>query len=332
MGPRSRRLLYQSTHFKVSHSTSRIDFHGPIWLMTSVLNGPIAHSAKALSSANTLSAVGRLEDHYKLYLALADSRFLPINYRGVEFSVYEVRASPSHATLFTGDSHAEHLLPRIEALLKTDPRRASAVFASHDGCLPLPGLDRGEPTFECAAFYNYWTGQARQPRIDTIVISAYWEMYLLGEFAAGRNPNVTLTVRGRPATAADLDAAWQGLAVTLREFVRAGKRVVIYASTPSSSSFHPRIAVRRLHGLALNRLRPISRAKFEDFMAPLDAHLQEVAQISGAELVRPAEFLCKNDVCPAVDSAGAPIYRDNNHFRASKAAEIATFVDDVLRP
>ena len=32
--------------------------------------------AKALSAANTISAVGKLEDHYKLYLALADSRFL----------------------------------------------------------------------------------------------------------------------------------------------------------------------------------------------------------------------------------------------------------------
>jgi len=31
--------------------------------------------AQALSSANTISAVGRLEDHYKLYLALVDSRF-----------------------------------------------------------------------------------------------------------------------------------------------------------------------------------------------------------------------------------------------------------------
>ena len=30
MGPSRRRLLYQSTHFSVSHSTSRIDFHGPI--------------------------------------------------------------------------------------------------------------------------------------------------------------------------------------------------------------------------------------------------------------------------------------------------------------
>ena len=38
--------------------------------------------AKALSSANTISAVGRLEDNYKLYLALADSRFLSTDQLG----------------------------------------------------------------------------------------------------------------------------------------------------------------------------------------------------------------------------------------------------------
>jgi multidrug efflux pump subunit AcrB len=38
--------------------------------------------AKALSAANTISAVGRLEDNYKLYLALADSRFHSIDQLG----------------------------------------------------------------------------------------------------------------------------------------------------------------------------------------------------------------------------------------------------------
>jgi dTDP-L-rhamnose 4-epimerase len=39
MGLRRHRLLCQSPHLRVSQSTSRIDFHGPIWLKTSVLKG-----------------------------------------------------------------------------------------------------------------------------------------------------------------------------------------------------------------------------------------------------------------------------------------------------
>ncbi|MDB6126307.1 MAG: acriflavin resistance protein, partial [Verrucomicrobia bacterium] len=38
--------------------------------------------AKALSSANTVSAVGQLEDNYKLYLALSDSRFQSVDQIG----------------------------------------------------------------------------------------------------------------------------------------------------------------------------------------------------------------------------------------------------------
>jgi CzcA family heavy metal efflux pump len=38
--------------------------------------------AKALSAANTISAVGKLEDHYKLYLALADTRVLTVDQIG----------------------------------------------------------------------------------------------------------------------------------------------------------------------------------------------------------------------------------------------------------
>ena len=42
----------------------------------------LADVAKALSSANTVSAVGQLEDNYKLYLALSDSRFKSIDQIG----------------------------------------------------------------------------------------------------------------------------------------------------------------------------------------------------------------------------------------------------------
>jgi CzcA family heavy metal efflux pump len=52
--------------YRVSVDPARLEAHG----LT------LEDIAKALSSANTISAVGRLEDHYKLYLALADSRFL----------------------------------------------------------------------------------------------------------------------------------------------------------------------------------------------------------------------------------------------------------------
>jgi len=47
--------------------------------------------AKAVSAANVIAAVGRLEDHYKLYLAIADSRF----HDGAEIAGTVVRAGAS---------------------------------------------------------------------------------------------------------------------------------------------------------------------------------------------------------------------------------------------
>ena len=44
--------------------------------------------AKALSAANVIQAVGRLEDHYKLYLAMSDTQ------------AYEPRADPRHDPSF----------------------------------------------------------------------------------------------------------------------------------------------------------------------------------------------------------------------------------------
>lgn len=42
-------------------------------------NLSIADVARALSAANVIQAVGRLEDHYKLYLAVSDTRFLSLS-------------------------------------------------------------------------------------------------------------------------------------------------------------------------------------------------------------------------------------------------------------
>ncbi len=51
--------------YRITADPARLESHG----LT------LEDVAKALSSANSISAVGKLEDHYKLYLTLADSRF-----------------------------------------------------------------------------------------------------------------------------------------------------------------------------------------------------------------------------------------------------------------
>lgn len=110
--------------------------------------------------------------------ARADVRFLKPNYKAPSFSVQEIPFAAKHATLLVGDSHIEHYMPRFEAAIQADPRRAAAVFADYVGCPPY--LNPTETGFRCPAFYEYWTAKARQARFTTVVLSAYWEHYTIG--------------------------------------------------------------------------------------------------------------------------------------------------------
>jgi hypothetical protein len=183
-----------------------------------------------------------------------------------------------------------------------------------------------EPGYQCPVFYDYWKALALDPRFSTVAISAYWVAYGVG-------PNHALyTFHGHRAMASDFDEAWRGFESDLRLLVRAGKRVIIFAPNPVCRAFDPRLGVRRLHAAGVWRLSGLSRADWERDVAPITHRMSDAARDTGAEIISTLDYLCHRDVCPALDSDGSPIYRDAVHMRASKAAKLATFVDEVLRP
>jgi len=234
---------------------------------------------------------------------------------------YEIPSLSARSTLLVGDSHMTHYIPRVAAAIKADPYLATAVVAASDGCPPLPGMNL--PGFQCPAFFDYWTTLAQQGRISTIAISAYWDKYLTGV--------LPLMFHGHPATASDYEESWDGLAMQLRNLVRAGKRVVIFTSSPFSTGFDPAFGFDRLFPARGLRLTAMPRATVERNVEPATRRLNAIVRFSGAESVSPLDYLCRGDECPALDTDGTPIYHDPDHIRASKAATLATFVDDVLR-
>jgi hypothetical protein len=151
-------------------------------------------------------------------------------------------------------------------------------------------------------------------------------------FATKPNAPQALVVDGHASVDRDPDRAWECLETTLKEFKRMGKRIVIVSSSPSSFTFEPRFKFHRLRGVSPLSLSPVSRRELESFLAPVNARLLKLAHNSGAEIINPLDYLCQGDVCPAIGSDGLPLYRDNNHLRASRVASLATYIDDVLRP
>jgi SGNH domain (fused to AT3 domains) len=55
-----------------------------------------------------------------------------------------------------------------------------------------------------------------------------------------------------------------------------------------------------------------------------------IAARTGARVIDPYDYLCRNGFCPAFDEAGQPIYKDEDHLRAAFVREKASFIDRVL--
>lgn len=252
------------------------------------------------------------------------------NFMKSVFVSHEVRSHSDRVTLFVGDSHMEQYWPRVKAAIRGNPDLASAVFATSSGCLPFPNLNRGKPGFDCPKYYKYWAAEANGENVSTIVIGAAWELYFIGQYPDGSVPPATLSVAGRPATSADVAEAWAGFESEVASLVRSGKRVVILSSSPASAAFNPHGMFSRFSGF--NRPRPVDKAKFNHFIAPIEDRLVQIASRTGATIIRPTDYFCNAEVCPATDVDGNPMYEDDQHLRPSATVKSAIFIDNTLEP
>jgi SGNH domain (fused to AT3 domains) len=113
---------------------------------------------------------------------------------------------------------------------------------------------------------------------------------------------------------------------------KSGKRVVILSSSPASPNLDPRRVFHRFRNSGLTLLQPVNRAEFDQFIAPVEARLTQIANRVAATVIRPADYFCNNDYCPATDQDGSPLYKDENHLRSASVVQKATFIDKILQP
>jgi hypothetical protein len=258
---------------------------------------------------------------------------------------FETTSLPTHraeTVLFIGDSHIQQYWPRIAWLAASYPDTARSVeFTAYAGCPILPGLNTLRQPRNCEGFFAYATAQAWQPKTDTVVFGAFWELYLLGEYGLDGRHGIYSSADPlrRPL---DLDS--HATQIALDEFARlvgalvaSGRRVYIVLSNPTSPRFEPRSLVGprvRLSPaprlLRADRTASVDAVPFEAFVAPLMERLREIAARTGAETLDPRSTLCAGMSCPAVGEDDLPLYVDSNHLRATFAREHAAFLDEAL--
>jgi peptidoglycan/LPS O-acetylase OafA/YrhL len=238
--------------------------------------------------------------------------------------------------VFIGDSHIEQYWPRAKRVIDIHPDSArSAVFATNQGCPPLPGIDSTWRGKKCRGFFDHALNLAVQPDVDTVVFGAFWENYFIGEYSEDASSRRAVGVPPLQLDSANTRAAFEQFRLTVAKLVRSGRRVFIVLSNPTSRLFVPsfptELRFSPRHPLRIATNGPsVDVGPFESFVAPLTERLRSIAAQTGATAVDPVVTLCVGLVCPSTGADGLPLYVDSNHLRSSFARDRASFVDEML--
>ena len=112
---------------------------------------------------------------------------------------------------------------------------------------------------------------------------------------------------------------------------QAGMNLTLVETVPYSASYNPvaRAQTARL-GAKLQR-EGIARTEHEQNIAPLDSLFSEVAaQLSGVEVINPADVLCTNASCD-FERAGIPLYFDDSHLTFTGAQALRPLFDPTFK-
>lgn len=232
-----------------------------------------------------------------------------------------------------GDSHAEALLPAIDASARSIGIRGVAYTPG--GCPPLVGVRQTREGFQdCAkraeVFLEYLM---RHSEIRQVVLASRWTLYATGvRFLSEAGHSVQITDNDDDIDDAPISGNRQvferGLARTLKRLETLQVTPVLVGQVPESEFRVPHALARAAHlGRAID-VGPSTEA-FERRQFVVNAILSSQPGHSTLKVIRPDRALCDAVRCVAADS-GRPLYRDSNHLTATQAAKLAYLFDDVL--
>ena len=241
-----------------------------------------------------------------------------------------------NSVLFIGDSEVEQWWPRLKQLDGSNLNRREIVLATYGGCPPLPRVNRFTPGYRCDEFFNAAKTLAFNPDYSTVVIGSVWTDYFYGAYnSKNRQTALFMCDHNNGRVAINLSSPqFKDVLSEFSEFIsqlkRLRKRVIIILPIPGRSENIPKVLY-----LAAWRQNPIpdlsiSESSFREYEMPLTSKLRQIADDTGAEIIDPLTFLCRNDRCPVLTQDGTPLYRDGAHLRPFAVKARASFLDNIL--
>lgn len=215
-----------------------------------------------------------------------------------------------------GDSHAEQYFLAFRAAALALSPVPTVAFNTRSGC---PFL-RPRPPSEYACHPSLDAASA--PSVRVVVIGTDWTRYL----PSSQNQVAT---RETALMLANLRQDIQRLRAL-------GKIVVIIGPHPTATTSDPALLTAPLWPLnGVLRSRPhfepaFSLTEFRRTSAWVEDSLAAIARATSARLIMPADYQCHDDTCPAADSAGVPLWIDDNHLRPRAVARYLTYIPSVV--
>lgn len=224
--------------------------------------------------------------------------------------------------LLWGDSHADAMLPAIEAAARKAGR--AGLFAGGRSCPPL--LDVITPMADCRPFNDAMLAVARRPGIDTVILDARWAKYAEGA-TYGTEPSGRVVLADAEGRGADdnHDVFARGLSRTVDAL--AGRKIVIVSSVPEIGWPVPSVLAREALASSV-RVAPPDRAAFlarQKFVLSVFATLYR----PGLTVIRPDTVLCPAGPCQIMRN-GIPLYRDEHHLSVYGARLLAPLFAGAL--
>ncbi len=228
-------------------------------------------------------------------------------------------------TVFFGDSTMMMMAPRVEMLLKSESATSrGATFIVCGGLCPVPGAHHPTRQYHENLMPVLEDELRTNPAIDRVVISGLWKSH----FANWTEWSIEGVSLGANA---GRQKALASLSEFIGRLVASGKRVTLLMAMPQASQLAPKnMLTRSFFGSRTVAVTPLSVDDFQSMIA--GSRLDDVAvaaEASGAMVIDPLPFLCRDGICISTDEFG-PIRYDDLHLRAAFVRDHVTYLDATV--
>jgi len=235
-------------------------------------------------------------------------------------------------TVLVGDSTMGQYIPRVRKLIEQhmiDLDRSRIVFDLQAACPPIPDIARNQNP-ACAPFVDRVLPTLDSEKVKTVALAAWWTPeFTDAEYYLRSDASKTVL---RDSEAAQ-DRALANFAALISHLVGAGKRVFVLLETPSSNIYDPETLMptgwRRLLARPILPESP-TRSQIEKFVGKISDKIQRAAEVAGARVIKPLDYLCDNEFCPIADKDGHLMYFNYGHLRRSYVRDHATYIDQIF--